>query len=361
MSTDAKLIELFERDRIVWDECAEQYEQSIVSGHPDIIAYEEFEEDLFDRFLLHLMRDKEQDVHLYDVGCGSARLHLHYGLKSINADSIEEDSCNTVKRLRKKNARHGYDPVFNLRMKRVGGLDFSAEMIGIAREKLKLAGLTEALKERLYLEVGSAFEMDPLEGPGIPMSVAVCNSIGVMQGPRGAKQLFKSMGDQVRDAGGIAIISCYRRAAVPTFALGNYESTMNVSGQPVWLKPDKYADPSFAKVPRRFKRAHDPHDHIYVNVFSQEGNLLESDFKLTRDPDLVKETCETGHIRMHSEYESRWYSTDQISDWIDEFWGAENSHHLMGKDLDSVRAEPVQLAIFDPEHRLDEIINRLSN
>jgi SAM-dependent methyltransferase len=358
MTKTNSLEELYERDRIVWDDCAEQYEQSIVSGHPDIIAYEEFEEDFFDRMLINLMRDKGKDIHLYDVGCGSARLHLHYGLKSTNADLLDEEEASVLKRMRKKNVRHSYDPVFDLRLKRIGGLDFSEEMINIARKKLVLAGLESALQDRLYLEVGSAFEMEPMKGPEIPLAVSVCNSIGVMQGPQGAQQLFVSMRKAVEEQGGIAIISCYRRKAIPTYALGNYESTMNVSGQPKWLEPKKYADPAFAKIPRRFKRAHDQSDTIKVNVFAQDGKRLETDFTMKRNPDAVEEMMETGHIQMHSEYESRWYATSQISQWIEKYWNSDDSHHVLGEDVDRLRAEPMQFAIYDPSHLLDDLMQR---
>jgi len=360
MSKDLTLEELFQRDRIVWDECAEEYEQSIVSGHPDVIAYEEFEEDFFDRLLIYLMRDQQQNVHLYDVGCGSARLHLHYGLKSTNADLIDEDDSAVVRRMRKKNARHGYDPVFNKRLQKIGGLDFSEEMITIAEEKLQLAGLGECFTDRLYLEVGSAFEMEPFAEQPMPLLVSVCNSIGVMQGPAGAKQLFRSMRKAVERAGGIAIISSYRRAAIPTFALGNYESTMNVSGQPLWLEPDTYADVRYTKMPHQFKRAHDASTTIEVDVFDQDGTRLERNFKLQRNAEAVEEMIKNGHVQMHSEYESRWYAFDQIEEWIERYWGEENTFHFAGEDLDCVRAEPMQFAIYDPADRLKSFFQRLN-
>jgi len=358
MSQEVSLEELFERDRIVWDECAEDYEQSIVSGHPDVIAYEEFEEDFFDRVLIHLMRDRGESIHLYDVGCGSARLHLHYGLKSTNADKLDEDESKVLRRLRRKNVRHCYDPVFNEQLKRVGGLDFSEEMINIATQKLQLAGLGQSMEDRLYLEVGSAFELEPFASEPVPMLVSICNSIGVMQGPAGAKQLFRSMRRAVEKAGGIAIISCYRRAAIPSFALGNYESTMNVSGQPLWLVPDTYADVRYTKMPHSYKRAFDSQENIEVDVFDQDGTRIAQNFELKRDPEAVEEMIRSGHVQMHSEYESRWYSFDQIEEWIFRYWGEEHTFHFAGEDIDCVRGLPMQYAIYDPADRLSTLFKR---
>ena len=40
------LKEKYEKDKTTWDECAATYEKQIVGGHPDILAFENFEEDL---------------------------------------------------------------------------------------------------------------------------------------------------------------------------------------------------------------------------------------------------------------------------------------------------------------------------
>jgi hypothetical protein len=178
-----------------------------------------------------------------------------------------------------------------------------------------------------------------------------------MQGEKGAVALFKSLRRTVEAAGGIAIISCYRQKAIESFALGNYESTMNVSGQPRWLKPDTYAGPEYLKIPRYFKRAHDPSDSIIVDVYESEGKLVKEGFELQRDPEAVKYTMETGHIRMHSDYESHWYSFEQFDEWIEEFWSGSQAYHLAGNAIDCIRAQPVQLAVYDPANRLEELFN----
>ena len=71
-------MEIERRDQNTWNRCAKYYEQSVVNGHPDIRAYEEFEEDLLDHMLQHLITANKCQVSLYDIGCGSARIHLRY-------------------------------------------------------------------------------------------------------------------------------------------------------------------------------------------------------------------------------------------------------------------------------------------
>lgn len=352
------LQELYERDQRVWDGCAETYEQAIVGGHPDIASFEEFEEDFFDRILLDLMRDQGKDIELFDVGCGSARLHLHYGLKMMQSSRLSHADSERVKRIRSLNARHQFDPYFAKHLKRISGIDFSENMILLAKEKLTKSGLGSVLGEKLHLAVGSAYEMQPFESEPLPFVVNVCNSIGVMQGEKGAQELFKSMRKAVEPAGGIAVISAYRKEAVPTYALGNYESTMNVSGQPRWLVPDTYASEEFVKLPRHFKRALDPSDSIVVDVFDQDGKLVQKGFELKRDPEEVEYTIVTGHIRMHSDYESHWYSFEQFDQWIDEFWEGTTSYHLAGNAVDCIRANPVQLAVLDVGGHLEELFGR---
>lgn len=349
---------LFERDQKVWDDCAETYEQAIVSGHPDVSAYEEFEEDFFDRILLDLMRDQKKDIELFDVGCGSARLHLHYGLKTMPGERLSHADSERVRRIRSQNTRHQFDPYFSKHLKRISGIDFSENMITLAKEKLAKCGLSSVIGEKLQLSVGSAYEIQPFESDPLPFVVNVCNSIGVMQGEKGARELFKSMRNAVEGAGGIAIISAYRRKGVPTYALGNYESTMNVSGQPRWLVPDTYASEDFIKLPRHFKRAYDSSDVMVVDVFDQNGKLIKKEFELKRDPEEVDYTISTGHIRMHSDYESHWYSFEQFDQWISEFWEGFTCYHLAGNAVDCIRANPVQIAVLDVGGHLENLFSR---
>jgi SAM-dependent methyltransferase len=352
------LDEMYERDRVVWDSCARTYESQIVGGHPDVTSYEAFEEELLDRVLYFLMRDEGLTLRLFDVGCGSARLHRRYGLKSTASTSLEEEDARRLRRLRELKTLCAYDPLYDQRLRWVEGLDFSAEMLQIAREKLDEAGLSTRLGEKLRLQEGSAFDMQAFPEDPVPVLVSVCNSIGVMQGPDGAVELLRSMRRAVEQARGIAIVSCYEKSAVGSFALGNYETTMDVCGQPVWLQPDTYAGDRWVQRPLGYKRAHDPNPEVRVDVFDKQGGSVASDHVLKRSMEAVAQAIESGHIQTHTDYESRWYSFHQFEDWIAEHWQGLHCYHLRGKQLDSLRAEPVQLAILDPARRLEGLLKR---
>ncbi len=352
-----KLLEQYEHDQGVWNACAQAYEAAIVLGHPDVTAYEHFEEDFIDRLLLFLIRDLNQEIHLYDVGCGSGRLHLRYGLKSLDPSGRDPESV--ACRLQTMHANFQYAPTIAPGLKRVGGLDFSYEMLALARRKLEGAGLAHLLDDRLYFEQGSAFDLAPFSASPLPVVVTLCNSIGVMQGHEGAQQVFRAMRRAVESSGGIALISAYRGEAVADFALGNYESTMDASGQPRWLKPDTYAAPPFTQQPKAYKRAYDASEHILVDVYDGAGNLVKQDHRLERDPRITAQTIASGHIRTHHEYESHWYGAGKFRAWIRQWWPEERSWHIAGSTLDALRAAPVQLAILDPGNHLRPFFERL--
>lgn len=163
----------------------------------------------------------------------------------------------------------------------------------------------------------------------------------------------------VENTGGIAIISAYRRDAIPGFALGNYESTMDASGQPVWLTPDTYAAPAFKQIPQNYKQAYDSSDQILVDVYDADANLVKKDHLLRRDPEITAQTIQTGNIRTHHEYESHWYDTEQFRTWIDATWPIDKSWHIAGSKLDALRAAPVQLAVLDSGNHLKPFFNRM--
>ncbi|MFH1741913.1 MAG: class I SAM-dependent methyltransferase [bacterium] len=353
-----ELESIYCRDREVWDSCAATYEKSIVGGHPEVTAYEAFEEDFIDQILLYLIRDRRQAVQLFDVGCGSARLHLRYGLKAINARTLPHDLISRVLQARTGNPSYTYDPYYAEGLRCIGGVDFSAEMIALAKKKLSAAGLGNWIGSRLRFQEGSAFDLEPMESDLLPVVVTVCNSVGVMQGPLGAMELFQAMRRAAEEAGGIAVISGYRKESVETFALGNYESTMNVCGQPRWLEPKTYAAPDYVQVPRAYKRAYDTDPTVTVEVFETNGTLIEEAYVLKRDPAKVAETIETGHIRTHTDYESYWYSFEQFDQWIAEYWPNGSVYHIAARDLDVLRGEPAQLAILDCGDRLRGLSNR---
>ena len=144
---------LLERDRRVWDGCAKLYEQKIVSGHPDVLAYQALEEDFLDRLLIYLARDCGRDLLLFDVGCGSGRLHVRYGLMTAREDQLQAPVflppgvCP--------------EPVLAERLKQIDGLDFSLEMLEIAKAKARSFGLDAQIGEKLNYLQGSAFDLSP--------------------------------------------------------------------------------------------------------------------------------------------------------------------------------------------------------
>jgi SAM-dependent methyltransferase len=358
MIAPSALDAVVERDRRVWNECAGTYEERIVCGHPDVLAYESFEEDFLDRVLSFLAREQDLSLGLYDVGCGSGRLHLRYGLKVASTGSLPETDALRVASERAGHAAYAYEPLLAAKLEHIGGLDFSSEMLALATKKLQRAGLGSLLGTRLRLERGSAFDLSSMAGAVVPVVVCVCNSIGVMQGPEGAEKLFASIERAVGAAGGIGIISAYRKEAVGSFALGNYESTMDVCGQPKWLTPDTYAGAQYRKIPKSYKRAHDPSDVVEVDVFDQKGRLVAGSQRLVRSTDLARAATETGHIETYSDYESRWYAFAQFEHWIASRWAGHKSWHLLGAELDVIRGEPAQIAILDPQERLAGLFQR---
>ncbi len=322
----------YEHDRAIWEQCAITYERQIVRGHPDVTAYESFEHSFIDKLVLFLTRDRSLTLDCYDFGCGSGRIH------TLLAPFLKDSSSTSEgKRIHPKKGG----------LNHVGGIDFSEQMIEIARQNLVSAGLASLYPEYLAFDIGSAFDVEPYTGEHIPLALSVCNSIGVMQGEEGACNLFKVMQRYVKPKNGIALISCYCREAVEGYALGNYESTMDVSGQPCWLTPNSYAKPGNTLVPNCYKRAYDREQTILVDVFNNDNKCIEHNFKLYRNSDAVKKVIETGHIDTYNEYHSNWYSTEKIKDWMREFWEDGTLWHIPGYQLDRLRGEPAQLAVVD--------------
>ncbi len=345
------------RGQKIWDGCAQAYESAIVQGHPDVAAYERFEEDLLDRLLAYLIRDRRRSVQLFDVGCGSGRLHLRYGLKTFLPGTNLPESRDLQSRQAPVLSRR--DPILAAGLKRVGGLDFSQEMLALARSKIEQAGLASLLGGFLRFEQGSAFDLEPLSAEAMPIAVALCNSVGVMQGKEGAQLLFQSMRRAVEEAGGIAIISAYRQDMAADFALSNYESTLDVSGQPLWLTPTAYASSDYRLQAQAFTRAYGAESALKVDVYDSNGRLVEKDFELRRDAEAVAEMLASGHVRTHWDYESFWFSMAQVDAWMREFWPAGRYRHIAGIDMDRLRAASVQLAVFDPQDQLTPFFDRL--
>lgn len=333
-------------DLVTWDRCAADYERAIVCGHPDVRAYEDFEEDFLDALLRYLLLKGEGPLRLLDAGCGSARIHLRYGLKM--SPSVPNTPGRDI----------AYDPLIASGLNGIDGVDFSSEMLDIARQKLSTAGISPRIRNLLRLRQGSAFDPAPEFVKGLPVAMAVCNTIGVMQGPEGARRLFQALRKEVEQEGGIALISAYRHDAVSNYALGNYESTMNVSGQPYWLQPLRFTSRDVVPIPLEMKRAFDSNPTIRVGINRPDGTRLEECI-LKRDPKAVQEVIATGHIRTLWDYESYWYPMDQVAEWIATYWGRLPVWHIDGRQIDALRAWPVQLAILDAGNHLKDFLWRL--
>ena len=340
----------FLRDRRVWDSCAETYERQIVGGHPDITAFETFEEDFLDHLLRFLAKNQKRPIKLMDIGCGSGRLHLRYGTMTSPVDGNLHNQ--KITKARDSNFKLDHDPLLSKKLREVWGIDFSNKMIEIARRKIEYYGLDQTQSTKLSFEQGSAFELQP-QGSGIlPVVVCLVNSIGVMQGPEGAMALFKSIRRALESSGGIGIISCYQQEYLKSYGLGQYESTMDVSGQPSWVMPDSYATPEYIQVPRCYKKAYDDNPEVKVDVFDHHGQIVKKGHCLIRDPERTAQVLKSGHISTFSDYESNWYSFRQMDEWIQQLWPP-TALHIKTKDLDMERAEPAQMAILDYQGQLD--------
>lgn len=126
------LQEKYETDKQTWDECAGTYERQIVGGHPDILAFEEFEEDFLDRILRFLSKKQERPIKLMDVGCGSGRLHIRYGLKTKKLSELTKTS--PLFALKMNSPKLAYDPVMAKSLTEVWGIDLSQKMIDLAKK-----------------------------------------------------------------------------------------------------------------------------------------------------------------------------------------------------------------------------------
>jgi SAM-dependent methyltransferase len=335
----------YETDMQTWDACASTYERQIVGGHPDILAFEQFEEDCLDRILRFLSSIQDRPVKLMDIGCGSGRLHIRYGAKTKPVTELEQS--HPLVSLKMNSPTLAFDPILAGYLGEVWGIDFSQNMIDLAKEKLEKYGLNNPQEMALTFEQGSAFKLQEQPDSILPVAVCLVNSIGVMQGLEGANALFKSMRRAVEAAKGIAIISCYQQEYISSYGLGQYESTMDVSGQPCWMEPDTYATSQFKQVPKRYKLAHNNDDKVLVDVFDSNGNLIKEDHFLYRNSKKTDQTIKTGDINTVSNYKSHWYSFNHIEQLINTHWGIENSFHIKTRDLDIIRAEPAQMAVLD--------------
>jgi len=351
----SKLEEQYQKDNITWDQCAEIYERQIVGGHPDIAAYENFEEDFLDKVLRFLGKTQDRPIKLMDIGCGSGRLHLRYAAKTIKPARCEKNE--PLKNFLHNRPDLAYDEILDQALSEVWGIDFSEKMIALARKKMNTAGLDRGLSIKTLFKQGSAFQLEPQPKEFLPVAVCLVNSISVMQGPKGAQELFKAMRRAVEAAGGIALISNYQSEYVESHALGQYESTMDVSGQPWWMVPDTYKS-GYKLFPKKYKRSYCRNPKLAVDVFNAKGERVEKDFILERDPEKTRETIRAGHIRTHTNYQSHWYSFDQMDEWAGTHWNGKNAYHFPTSALDKIRADAAQFTILDSGDWLKTLFQR---
>ncbi len=338
--------DLLNKTKSIWDNCSNIYEEKIVNGHPDITAYENFEEDFIDSILKHIIKEKNKLIKLMDIGCGSGRLHIRYYLKTM------KDNKNNIKE------KVNFNPVIAKGLKEVWGIDFSKRMIDLAKIKYNKIQKNNHNSLQVTFLCGSAFDIKIKKEDGVvPIIVCLINTIGVMQDLLGAEKLFKTIKEIVDGNDGIAIISCYMKKYLKSFGLGQYESTMDVSGQPKWLVPITYS--SNKLIPKKFKKAFSKDESIFIDVYNDSDVLIKENYALKRDAKLKKKVLKSGRIETYSGYISNWYSFKQIKEWIDAYWGGKKkSYHIKTIKIDAVRAKPGQLAIYDPNGYLKDLLKR---
>ncbi len=339
----------------IWNNCADIYEKQIVNGHPDIINYETFEEYFLDSLIKHLIKQKKRNIKIMDIGCGSGRIHNHYALQSLIPDIGTHPSSEI-------SGKHSKHSSVTDSINEVWGIDFSKNMLQLAKHKLFNTGINNQSNIKLNFQLGSAFEVEPLNENCFPVVISLINTIGVMQGEKGAILLLKTMKNIIHNTGGILLLSCYRKKHLNTYGLGQYESTMDVSGQPFWLKPDEYANKNYHLVPLQHKLAYDANPELAVNVYDSDNNCIAKNYILKRKPALVKDLLDTGKIETHNNYSSNWYSYKQIHSWINELWGNDtgNIYHIKTNSIDPIRAEPGQIAIYTSDNILENYFSGIS-
>ncbi|MCL7414302.1 MAG: hypothetical protein M8353_11950, partial [ANME-2 cluster archaeon] len=152
------LFKTYHEDKETWDMCAETYEKQIVGGHPDIVAFESFEEDFLDDLLNYLSTSQERPIKLMDIGCGSGRLHQFFGAKTIPLNKLP--STSTYQNMQTQD-RMAYNPVLTEKLNEIWGIDFSQQMISLAERKLSESGFLEISPVKFSFELGSAFNLKP--------------------------------------------------------------------------------------------------------------------------------------------------------------------------------------------------------
>jgi hypothetical protein len=123
------------------------------------------------------------------------------------------------------------------------------------------------------------------------------------------------------------------------------------------MVPDEFTKGGFVQVSRRYKRAYDPDNTLVVDVYDPAGALVKEGHVLERDPGKTAHTIASGEIRTCGDYESHWYSFDQIENWKNELW-SKDALHIHTRVLDRLRAEPAQMVVLDSNGSLDSLFER---
>jgi SAM-dependent methyltransferase len=342
----------------LWDEQTDLYEEDTIdcNGQPDIIRYQNFEYDLMDKVLSLVLknRDVNRKITLIDFGCGSGKLHIRYGCKMIDSDDISDpDDRKKLNRLRRSMFGLQYDEHFKNGMDRIIGIDFSENMIDLAKIKTHSAGLTQDLDSKLIFKQGYVHEFDMDVGDTIPIVACMINTIGIMQGVEGARKAIWAM-ERIIGKDGLGVISMYRKDKVEKYALCRYESVMESDGQPIWLIPIVHAEKDVIIKPKAYKTALHDTDTLPAMIFCSGGNAPIQTMIFRRDPNIVKETVETGVIRTHTGYYSKWYSREEMEDILSDIFGT--SYKIVDAEkFDYLRGEVGQIAFVGNLNLIDEL------
>jgi SAM-dependent methyltransferase len=342
-SVKGDLKEREEQERALWESCAKRYEDLIVQGHPDIRAAEALEEEWLGHLLRKRAGETSKEIHVVEAGCGSARVLVQLAAAATEAQALGQNDRALLQVYRRKYPEGMFHAGWAQACVKMLGVDFSRSMLDLADERFLRSGLSHWIRSRrARLIHGSAFDL-PETAPGQPWVICLLNSIGVMQGEKGARALLRS----VRKAAGnhgVGFISAYRAEAMATHGLGQYESTLEVAGIPEWLEGD-LPEGCRARI-RSMIRAGQGEVRLPVDWLDSSG-IKVGEGELRRNADRVKRVCETGEVVTRSGYRSRWYPWSQIAQMVREEWG-EAGWQMSPGGLDRLRGASLQWLWFDP-------------
>ena len=330
-------------DQIVWEDCAQTYEEQVVEGHPDIRSAESLEEEWLGHLLRKRSWQRPEQIHVVEAGCGSARVLAQLAAAATQTEDLEPTDRKLLQAYRRLRPEGAFHSAWAQTCGKMVGVDFSRSMLALAEERFSRIGLSRWIQSRrVQLIHGSAFQLPPT-ALGQPWVICLLNSIGVMQGEEGARALLRSV-RQAAGASGVGFISAYRAEAMETHGLNQYESTLEVAGIPDWLEGDV---PTGCRArARQTPRAGEAQEVLPVDWVDESG-ALTGQGELRRQPDRVRQVCLTGQVRTRSGYQSRWYPWSQMAQLVRDEWGEAGWQISPGR-LDHLRGRPLQWLWFDP-------------